>query len=176
MSGDDKKKSKGKDICAILLEKVTKSDIEKAYREFNVHRERVQLYKHFILTLSKYIHTTYLGIDCIKTPVDIKGHFNWCFTKTIGQFDSIGFKFYNTEEIHDYFLEYYGESIYTGDEKCFNYELDKKYIENIFDYDNTNKNRLKLLSLIEFYTVFEKAFNKTVIEKITTKKRILITK
>ncbi len=168
---------KGKEMIAKLLEKPTKADIERLYKEFNVNRERVNLYKYFIINLSKKVYETYLGKDCLKTKEDIKGHFEWCFNTNLTEFENIGFKFNKTEEIYDYFLEYYDTTIYScGDQDDFTFENDKKYIENIFQYDfNASKNNLKLFTMVEFYAIFEKSFNKFITEKSYAKKRILIT-
>ena len=52
----------------------------------NINTEKIELFFDFADSLYNLIKNTYLGTDVINKEEDVKGHFDWCWTKTINNF------------------------------------------------------------------------------------------
>lgn len=127
----------------------------------NIIKERVELYRDFVINLIHYIHTTYLGKEFIKSEEDIAGHFNWAFNKVVADFEKEGVIFNNLKELKRYFFEYFNTRFYSVE----NAPTLKNFLDfwdNIFTL-KPNKEKTILNALIEIYKLFDSAFNKKII-------------
>lgn len=163
--------SNEKKILAFLLENVTSEEIEKKYKQNYITKEKTDLFRGFTLKLGDYIFDTYLGIEFIKTKEDIEGHLKWCINTTLNDFNKMGFTFKMTTELYDYFYSHFEDSIYTPiDNFVYTKKTNKTYLNKIFQYDNfTDKKRLDLDTLIEYYQILNNSFNKEKIVPLENK-------
>jgi len=97
---------------------LTKDEIEILIKKNNIISEKMELYYDFCFSLYSIINETFLGdseeeketkVDMTKD--DLINHFNWCWNKTIKNFEKEGIKF-NQEGDHklyfkNFFLEIY---------------------------------------------------------------------
>lgn len=131
----------------------------------NIIKERVELYRDFVVNLIHYLHSTYLGRDYIKTEVDVKGHFNWAFNKVVSDFESEGVTFGDTEELRIYFFNYFQARFYTV-ETVPSLKTFITFWDDIFAL-KPNKEKTLLSALIEIYKLFDASFTKkSILEKI----------
>jgi hypothetical protein len=78
----------------------------------------LELYSDFTHSLNSLILNTYLGEnDVNETKIvlsesDDKNHFEWCWNKTIDNFDKENIKFNKKGEHFDYFESFFGETFY----------------------------------------------------------------
>lgn len=128
-------------------------ELMKELKANNVIKERLELYRDFIVNLICYAHTTYFGREFLKKDDDIKGHFNWAFNKVLGEFKQEGIIFGNTNELHEYFLEYFTQQFYNFEE----IPPIKQYISfwnDIFNvHPKKQKNVMKVL--VDLYQIFD---------------------
>lgn len=128
-------------------------ELMKELKANNVIKERLELYRDFIVNLICYAHTTYFGREFLKKDDDIKGHFNWAFNKVLGEFKQEGIIFGNTAELHEYFLEYFTQQFYNFEEV----PPIKQYISfwnDIFNvHPKKQKNVMKVL--VDLYQIFD---------------------
>src|SRR3972149_1252074 len=87
-------------------------ELMKELKAHNIMKERLELYRDFVINLICYAHTTYFGREYLKREEDIKGHFDWAFDKVLSEFKLEGIKFHNTEELREYFFEYFLAQFY----------------------------------------------------------------
>ena len=126
-------------------------EILKKYKNHNIIKERVELYKIFVENLTYYITSTYLGKEYITTKKDIDGHFNWCYGKVCSEFYEIEIDFYDNNELYDYLLLYFETQFYSTTAKT--YKQYRKFWNDIFDYEKKNTKTLDVL--IEVYEIFD---------------------
>ncbi len=131
----------------------------------NIIKERVELYRDFVVNLIHYIHSSYLGKDFIKSEEDIKGHFNWAFNKVLADFEKEGILFADIKDLKQYFYEYFHTRFYSV-EVIPSLKTFVDFWDNIFIL-KPNKEKTLLNALIEIYKLFDTAFNKKIIlEKV----------
>lgn len=149
------------DETRVKKEFLNEYQIMKQLKSNNMIKERVDLYRDFVVNLIHYIHSTYLGKEFIKSEEDIKGHFNWAFNKVLADFEKEGVVFNSSVELKQYFFKYFNTKFYSVDSiptlKTF---LD--FWDNIFTL-KPNKENTILNALIEIYKLFDTAFNRKII-------------
>jgi hypothetical protein len=135
-----------------------KNQVEIWYKAYNITREKIDLFKDFILTLYDIIDETYLGSDVIFETIDQKNHFDWCWNKLLTNFEYEGILFKSTGGHKEYFWAFFEEAYYLN-------ELEKKpnrirdYYEKVFSFDY-KKTRSELDLLTEIYKVLESNIKK----------------
>ena len=146
-------------IDTVYKDQETLNEIElmKELKANNINKERLELYRDFIINLICYAHTTYFGPKYLKTENDVRGHFDWAFNKVLVEFRMEGIKFANVDELNEYFYEYFNQQFYSYDDLP---EI-KDYISfwnDIFNIQpKKNKNVMKVL--IDLYQVFDAALD-----------------
>jgi len=140
-----------------IMDPLSYEQMQLLYRANNIKYDKVNLYYDFITSLNKLVDKTYLGDDCISSNEEIKGHFEWCFNKTIENFKKENINFINNSDLRKYFYYYYEQLYYKDDERS----LEK--IDNLpkfsFDFYRT-KSMSDVDILIELYKIFEKTLKK----------------
>lgn len=128
-------------------------ELMKELKANNIIKERLEIYKDFVINLICYAHTTYFGKDFLKKDEDIKGHFDWAFNKVLAEFKLEGIKFYQTNELRQYFFEYFIEQFY-------NFETVppiKQYMSFWNDIFNVQPKKQKnvMKVLVDLYQIFD---------------------
>ena len=137
---------------------LTKEEMQLLYKANNVNYDKCRLYGDFILTLNKLVTETFLGSDVIHTPEDIKSHFKWCVDKVIKNFKDENIIFDNTQDLKEYFFNFYMELFYKFNNK--EDALEKLNKLAIFSFDHLRiKTRSDMDVLLELYRLFEKSLN-----------------
>lgn len=137
--------------------KITEIEMYNSYHKHNITIERANCYKEFTLRLITHIHDTYFGNDFIFEDEDIRGHFNWCYNKTVDEFLDIGINFKENDTLYNYFIKHYYKYFYKVETQ--NKEVDIKIFTKIFDYKKIKSN-FELDEFIKLYTIFNKSFIK----------------
>ena len=137
---------------------LTKEEMQLLYKANNVNYDKCNLYHDFIMTLNKLVIETFLGSDVINTPEDIKSHFIWCIDKVIKNFKEENIIFDNTEDLKEYFFNFYMELFYKFNDK--EDVLEKLNKLSILSFDHLRiKTRSDMDVLLELYRLFEKSLN-----------------
>lgn len=138
-------------------ERINEYEMNKKLKERNIIRERVQIFRDFVNTLSFYIYETYLGRNYIKTQDDELGHFTWVFRKTCDVFAEEDMNFYDNNDIFDIYYQYFRSEFYENDDKR---SLEKMYEHwnHFFDLERKPKSS-EMESLIKLYKSFNVSFS-----------------
>lgn len=135
-----------------------RNQVEIWYKAYNITREKVELFHDFISGLYDLIESTYLGSDALSEDTDQRGHFDWCWTKTINNFTKENINFKETGPHYQYFWLFFHEAFYQN-------ELDGKqnrireYFHKLFSF-NYKKTRSELDMLTELYKTMESNIRK----------------
>ncbi len=131
----------------------------------NIIKERVELYRDFVINLIHYIHSTYFGKEYIKTEEDIKGHYNWAFNKVISDFENEEIFFGDTNELRQYFFDYFIVRFYSV-EKIPSQKTFIGFWDEIFNLDNI-KEKAIFSSMVDIYKLFDNSLkNKNILENV----------
>lgn len=131
----------------------------------NIIKERVELYRDFVINLIYYIHTSYLGKEYIKSDEDVKGHFNWAFNKVLSDFENEDIFFGETNELKDYFFEYFKTRFYSVD-KIPSQKTFITFWDEIFQIRNTKEKSL-FSALVDIYKLFDHSLNsRNILDKV----------
>jgi hypothetical protein len=108
--------------------------------------------------LNSLVVNTFLGDDVINSKKDIINHFNWCIKKIILNFKKEKIIFRESEDMKEYFYNFYLEIFYNQPDK--NNSIDKlnKLADLSFIYSRI-KSRSDMDVLLELYRLFEKSLN-----------------
>jgi len=120
----------------------------------NIIPEKADLFFDFICSLYFLILETYLGDEVIMNQKDRKGHFNWCWKKTIDNFTRENISFAEDGMHYDYFWTFFDESFYekNRDEKVWRME---EFFETLFKlYIQKTKSELDIL--LDIYHALDK--------------------
>lgn len=132
----------------------------------NIIKERVELYRDFVINLIHYLHTTYLGKEYIKTEEDVRGHFQWVFNKVLSEYETEGIFFGDTKELKTYFYNYFHVRFYEA-ESIPSMKTFIVFWDDIFSM-KPNKEKTLLNALIEIYKLFDVSLSKkNILEKIS---------
>ena len=137
---------------------LTKEEMQLLYKANNINYDKCRLYSDFILSLNRLVINTFLGEDVIHNEEDIKNHFNWCITKIIDNFKEENIKFELSEELREYFYNFYIELFYKFNNKEGMEEKLNKLAVLSFDHQRI-KTRSDMDVLLELYRIFEKSLN-----------------
>ena len=102
-----------KNNVILNISETLKEELDFWFRYNNVSREKISLFYDFIISLDDLIESTYLGADVMDDEPKTKGHFTWCWKKTIDNFtkERIFFKEYGNH--FEYLWNFYNEAYYT---------------------------------------------------------------
>jgi hypothetical protein len=154
--------SKYLNLIGNITEHLKTHEIVREYKSNNINRNRIELYRDFIINLCYSLVDTYLGEEYIKSNKQKKEHFTWSFNKICDSFIEEGFNFKTNKELYDYFFEYFRTTMY--DNNFFEIDFLLDYWEDTLElsYDKT-KNDLE--GMIEIYKIFDKTVENKLIEK-----------
>jgi hypothetical protein len=128
------------------------------FKAYNISHEKIELFHDFFLSLYENINSTYLGADVMENYEDQKGHFTWCWNKTIKSFTNEKIYFRENGIHFEYMWNFFHEAFYyvNLDER-----KDKilEYIEILFKF-NHKKTRAELDVLTELYKLLNEGLKK----------------
>ena len=148
----------GESYLEFITSENYKQQIDIWHKAYNISREKTELFYDFVVSLYELIDDTYLGSDVIISEDDQRNHFNWCWDKTIENF--------NKEKIHikerdnaylyfwNFFLEAYYYMQYDGTTIRIN-----EYFKILFSFKH-RKSRSELDMLTEIYKLLEQNLKK----------------
>lgn len=148
------------ELLSYINTPMSKESISVIYTANNVRYERCELYNDFIQSLIMLIFDTYLGDD-ITNPTEQKNHFNWCWNRNILNFSNENIHF-ESEKLHNYFLDFMLEIYYPITKKPENQQIHKNIL-NLWSYIfnfNSKKTKSDMDTFIEVYKLFDKAIYK----------------
>jgi len=129
-------------------------------QKFLIIKDRVELYKDFVINLLYYIYNYYIDKESLNAEEDIRNHYNWCFKKVCDEFLEEGIDFTKNDKLREYFYSFYHNQFYLL--KLENKDISLEYYENfwrnIFNFEK-QKNKSLLNILIEIYNIFDETIN-----------------
>lgn len=140
-----------------------KSDVDLWFRANNIQREYSELFEDFCFSLLNLVETTYLGNyyeDNKETRIslseeDMKGHFQWCWITTIGNFEKENILFLFKDNDYDYFETFFFEVFYNQKDDSVKTSI-RPFFNQLFDLD-----RVFTKSDIEMYTDIYKVLERS---------------
>jgi len=147
-----------KNNVILNISETLKEELDFWFRYNNVSREKISLFYDFIISLDDLIESTYLGADVMDDEPKTKGHFTWCWKKTIDNFtkERIFFKEYGNH--FEYLWNFYNEAYYTP-KMTKSDILIHEYYYKIFDLSH-QKTTTELEILLTVYKIFEQNLKK----------------
>jgi hypothetical protein len=105
----------------------------------NIIPEKVELYADFANGLHQLILDTYLGLenenhenDIDMSDEDNTKHFDWCWKKTIDNFNKENLKFFYKGEHFEHFKSFFDEVFYKQKDEKIRKQI-KSFFEDLFD-------------------------------------------
>ena len=125
----------------------------------NMNYEKVELYGDFFKSLNKKVTDTYFEEEHHETKISLseenkKEHFEWCWLKTIEDFEKENIKFNLDGDHKTYFYKFYFDTFYVQNQKAIKEAL-PSFLEEVFDLDKPfSKSDLEIMT--EIYKLLEK--------------------
>lgn len=104
------------ELIAVLQKDLSSTELATFYNRHHIIFERVDLFRDFIISLTKLISNTYLGDD-ITSPEKQLSHFKWCWNKNLKNFAAENIKFQSKGDHYRYFMKYFVEMFYEKEDK-----------------------------------------------------------
>jgi hypothetical protein len=131
---------------------------------FNIHNmniEKIELYGDIFKSLNYIIVDTYMGDSGEHTETKIslskedkESHFDWCWTKVVGDFKKENINIKEQGEHKDYFKSFFMDTFYTHTDKLVKESI-PTFIFEVFDINKPfSKSDLDILT--ELYKMLEK--------------------
>jgi len=146
-----------------LTKPMLPEEIDAWYKANNIIPEMSDLFRDFCFSLLKLIDETYLGDsdeESRETKIGLSqedkiAHFNWCWNKTISNFEKENITFEKNEETYNYFKSFFLEVYYNQEQERVKSSINDFFI-SIF-----NKNGKHSKSDIEMFTELYKLLEKS---------------
>ena len=108
-----------------LTKPMLPEEIDAWYKANNIIPEMSDLFRDFCFSLLKLIDETYLGDsdeESRETKIGLSqedkiAHFNWCWNKTISNFEKENITFEKNEETYNYFKSFFLEVYYNQEQE-----------------------------------------------------------
>lgn len=140
------------------ISETLKEELDFWFRYNNISREKINLFYDFIISLHDLIESTYLGPEVLDDEEKFKGHFNWCWKRTIENFAKERIFFKENGNHYDYLWNFYKEAYYI--QKIEDKEIViNEYYYKIFDLNHV-KSEFELEILLTIYKIFEQNLKK----------------
>lgn len=147
-----------KNNIILKISEAQKEELDFWFRYNNISREKITLFYDFIVSLDDLIESTYLGPEVLNDEDSYKGHFNWCWKKTIENFSKERIFFKDNGSHFEYLWNFYKEAYYV--QKIEDKEiLIHEYYYKIFDLNHV-KSEFELEILLTIYKIFEQNLKK----------------
>lgn len=108
-------------------------DLNVWYQTNNIIFEKNELYYDFFCSLFDLMEETYLGKDILNDEPLISKHFEWCYIKTVENFEKEKIYFNRTGPLYDYlwfffYRSYYNEPTFASIRNLC------EFFDNLFDF------------------------------------------
>jgi hypothetical protein len=146
-----------------ITKQLNKEEVDIWLRTNNIIPEKMELYYDFCNSLYLKITETYLGdsengeTKIEMTEEDKKNHFNWCWKKTLEDFQKEEIIFEKDGEHYTYFKIFFEEIFYKQDDKKIRNSIDV-FFRDVFDFEKTFT-RSDLDMILEIYKNLDKNIN-----------------
>jgi len=138
-----------------VTQPLSREDMNLWVKAHNINISKVDLFGDYFHSLYNLVENTYLGEDVIKNENEIKGHFHWCWDKTIENFKKENILFKKEGTHLDYFYHFFYESFY---HKKNDEHLEKlKYFLTTLFILHTSKTKSELDMLYEIYILLNES-------------------
>jgi len=141
---------------------VPRDEVEIWFSVHNMIPEKIELYGDIVYSITNLILETYLGEDTNETKIfmsdeDINNHFEWCWNKTLSNFEKENILIDSEGEHKDYLKTFFLDGFYNQK------EIDLKkaittFVQDLFDID-----KIFVKSDLDILTEIYKVFNRSVI-------------
>ena len=134
-------------------------EVEVWFQIHNIFPEKVELYGDIFQSLSIVIRETYLGDSVSETRIvltteDITNHFDWCWKKTLKDFELENLSIDADGNHKDYFKNFFNDSFYRQNSGDVRNSI-PKFINELFDLNKPfAKSDLDILT--EIYKLLDK--------------------
>ena len=135
-----------------------KNQVEIWFKAYNITREKIELFHDFISSLFDLMTETYMGPDVTIDTVDQQNHFNWCWDKTLKNFEMESIHFKSTGGHYNYLWSFFQEAFYMNELENRPNHI-KEYYNKLFSLDY-KKTRSELDLLTEIYKIIESNLKK----------------
>ena len=101
-----------------IMKPIKQEDVDLWFRVNNLNLEKIDLFYDFCESLHLIIIETYLGdssdneTKIALNQEDVLNHFNWCWTKTLEDFEKENIFFNRDGDHYDYFYKFFYEMFY----------------------------------------------------------------
>lgn len=132
--------NKQKELIETIRKDLSHAELHQFYRIHNVILERVDLFRDLCTSLTKTIYSTYLGDDITSPKYQLK-HFNWCWDKTLVDFNKENIFFKKQGTLFNYLLKYFQEMFYMNVNKYEEEVVILRYWKFIFSYTEPKRHK-----------------------------------
>lgn len=121
---------------------VNKEDIDIWFRINNIIPEKLELYYDFSFSLFDLIRKTFLGDEdssdtkVVMSEEDLTNHFNWCWKKTIDNFEKEKIFFNKKGDHYVYFSTFFMDIYYSQNDKKIKNSIGD-FFDDIFNIEKT---------------------------------------
>lgn len=149
-----------------MMKPIGQEDVEIWFNMNNMIPEKRELFADFTFSLYHLIHDTYLGGD-LDEPNETKvmlsdddkmSHFEWCWSKTIENFNKENIRFNLKGDHKEYYEDFFKQLFYFAEKKEIATNIPKFFAE-IFNENKTyTKSDLEMIT--DIYKRLDKNLNK----------------
>jgi hypothetical protein len=145
-----------------MMVPVPKDEVDIWFSVHNMIPEKIELYGDIVESLTTLVLETYLGEETNETKIrmsddDITNHFDWCWKKTIENFEKENILIDSEGEHKDYVKTFFLDSFYYQKDLEIRSAV-KVFVSDLFDID-----KVFVKSDLDIITEIYKVFNRTVI-------------
>lgn len=121
-----------------LSKNLDQDEVDIWFNANNIIPEKLELYYDFTISLYNLVTDTYLGENTdnetkvVLSEEDNQKHFDWCWKKTIDNFDKEGLEFNQNGDHYDYFKSFFNEIYYKQENKNIKDSIGK-FFSDVFD-------------------------------------------
>tara|TARA_R110000787_G_scaffold60171_3_gene136356 strand:+ start:1259 stop:1735 length:477 start_codon:yes stop_codon:yes gene_type:complete len=137
-----------------ITEPISSDEMSLWVKVNNINVEKSELFCDYLDSLYGVILDTYLGEDIIKSETEKKGHFNWCWDKTINNFKKENIVFRKEGKHYVYLWNFFDESFYQHTNNEEHIRKLRSFLGALFTlYINKTKSELDMFG--EIYKILD---------------------
>jgi hypothetical protein len=137
-----------------MVKPMSQEDVEVWFNMNNMIEEKMELFSDFIFSLYYLIRDTYLGNDwdevketsLILSEEEKLKHFDWCWNKTIENFNKENIKFNSKGEHREYFQQFFIDLFYHAEKKEIALNIEKFFLEILSNKTTFTKSDLDMIT------------------------------
>lgn len=149
-----------------MIKPVNRDDVEVWFNMNNMIPEKRQLFSDFTFGLYRLIRDTYLGDNLdennetkvILSDEEKESHFEWCWTKTIENFNKENIRFNLKGEHKEYYHQFFMDLFYNPEKKEIAENIEKFFGELFNEQKAFTKSDLDMIT--DIYKRLDKNLNK----------------